>query len=519
MQLTAAEWFVRRLQERGVTWIATLCGHGMDPLYHAAKNAGLRLVDTRNEQTAGYMAECFGRLTRQPGVCAVSSGVAHVNALTGVVNAHFDGAPMLLVSGSGPLATRGLGHFQDFNQLEMAAPVTCYARVIDSPQRVVQILDQAVDAARLTPGPAHLTFPLDVQSDIVADSDLVRTSPLRGEMRGDDPNTIAAALAGARRPLIVAGSGLFYAGTGDEMLRFAEKYSLPVVVPIWDRGSIEWASETFMGVLGAATGGPALLPEADCILMAGAANDYRVGFLQPSAISPDARIFFFESGWNRLDAAVDRAGGKPSTEWLTEARRRTLAFQRALGLRATEQAKRGAHASHIIAALRQVLTDDTVLLADGGSIGQWVHQMLCDRYPGHWLTCGRSGVVGWGIGGAMAARVAFPNRPIILLSGDGAFTFTVADLECAVRQSLPFVAIVADDQAWGITRSGHIEKFGEAISSSLGPIAFDRLAESLGATGVRVDSPSEIEPALRVALSRSCVTVIQVPITGGNPGV
>ena len=237
MHLTAAEWFARRLQERGVTWIATLCGHGMDPLYHAAKNAGLRLVDTRNEQTAGYMAECFGRLTRQPGICAVSSGVAHVNALTGVVNAHFDGAPMLLVSGSGPLATRGLGHFQDFNQLEMAAPVTCYARVIDSPRRVVQILDQALDAARLTPGPAHLTFPLDVQSDIVADSDLVRTSPLRGEIRGDDPNTIASALAGARRPLIVAGSGLFYAGTGDEMLRFAEKYSIPVVVPIWDRGS------------------------------------------------------------------------------------------------------------------------------------------------------------------------------------------------------------------------------------------------------------------------------------------
>ena len=169
-----------------------------------------------------------------------------------------------------------------------------------------------------------------------------------------------------------------------------------------------------MGVLGAATGGPALLPEADCILMAGAANDYRVGFLQPGAISPDARIFFFESGWSRLDAAVDQAGGKPSTEWLTEARRRNLAFQRAVGLRATEQAKRGPHASHIIAALRQVLTDDTVLLADGGSIGQWVHQTLCDRYPGHWLTCGRSGVVGWGIGGAMAARVAFPNRPIIL---------------------------------------------------------------------------------------------------------
>jgi acetolactate synthase-1/2/3 large subunit len=126
--------------------------------------------------------------------------------------------------------------------------------------------------------------------------------------------------------------------------------------------------------------------------------------------------------------------------------------------------------------------------------------------------------VGWGIGGAMAARLAFPDRPIILLSGDGAFTFTVADLESAARQSLPFVAIVADDQGWGITRIGHIEKYGEAMASSLGPIAFDRLAESLGARGMRVERKEEIQPALESALKEPRVTVIQVPVVGGNPG-
>jgi acetolactate synthase-1/2/3 large subunit len=176
------------------------------------------------------------------------------------------------------------------------------------------------------------------------------------------------------------------------------------------------------------------------------------------------------------------------------------------------------HAIHIVRAIEDLLDLRPVLLIDGGSIGQWAHQLLCaGRYPGDWLTCGRSGVVGWGVGGAMAARLAFPGRPVILLSGDGAFTFNVADIESAARQHLPFVAIVADDQGWGITRVGHVRQFGEAIASSLGPIAFDDLARSFGARGVRTTEPAAVASELRDALARAEVTVIHAPIVGGNP--
>src|SRR6266571_6528380 len=109
--MTAAEWLVRGLRERGVDWMATLCGHGLDPLFHAARRAGMRLIDTRNEQTAAYIADAYGRLTRRPGICAVSSGVAQVNALTGVANAWFDQGPMLLISGAAAASTAGMGHF------------------------------------------------------------------------------------------------------------------------------------------------------------------------------------------------------------------------------------------------------------------------------------------------------------------------------------------------------------------------------------------------------------------------
>ena len=224
-----------------------------------------------------------------------------------------------------------------------------------------------------------------------------------------------------------------------------------------------------------------------------------------------------ETGWDGLDDAYETKGGKVHADWCNSAIDQLASFRAAVAERGAQQARRGLHAIHIISALRAVLSDDTVLLIDGGSIGQWAHQLLCDRYPGHWLTCGRSGVVGWGIGGAMGARLAFPDRPTILLSGDGAFTFNVADLECAVRQKLPFVAIVADDEGWGITRTGHVKEFGKPIGSALGSIAFAKLAESLGARGVTATTPQSITTELQLGLSMNEVTVIHVPIIGGNP--
>ena len=503
--MTAAEWFVEGLKQRGVTWMATLCGHGLNPLYHAARQGGLRLIDTRNEQTASYIAGHYGRLMRRPGICAVSSGVAHANALTGLTDAWFDGAPMLLITGAGALRTAGMGHFQDLDQVALARPVTTYARTIDCAERVVEILDEAVRQS----GPSHITFPMDIQTTEVAENALVAPSPCRPVAPSASVSELERALAKAQRPLVVAGSGAHYGCGEADLLAFAERFSIPLVTPIWDRGIVDRPSPVFLGVIGAATGGPRLLADADCIVMAGAQPDYRVEYLR----GLQAAIVRIDAGWSRL-GALSLPGW---AHWLREAQRRRDEFRAKVRKTGEEQARKGQHAIHVIGALEKVLTDDTLLLIDGGSIGQWAHQLLTDRYPSHWLTCGRSGVVGWGIAGAMAARLAYPDRPVILLSGDGAFTFTVAEIECAVRQGLHFVALVADDQAWGITQTGHLREFGEAISSTLGPIAFDRLAESLGARGRRATSTEAIESELRDALERPEVTVIHVPVAGGTP--
>lgn len=542
--MTAADILVEELQARGVQFIATLNGHGLDPFYLACRRAGMRVIDVRNEQAAGYMAEVAGRLSRSVGVCAVSGAVAHASALTGVLNAWFDGAPMLLITGITPLARLGAADFQDFNPVPMAVPITKYARMVDVPERMAQLVHEAFAAATTgRPGPVHLALPLDVAAAEVEPSRLVRSAVRSGQVRHTGaaaPEQIEEAarlIQHAQRPLLIAGSGVYYSHGEQALARLVTQQQIPTVVPIWDRGSIVEPLEALVGVIGAASGEARLLADADLVIMAGAELDYRVGHLLPPAVRDDAvviRIHADEACLRRgreaqpsiqaapavalaqLAEACRRLNCPPTSQWLLEARRRRDAYRQQC-LAAAGRQPPGTNGRDVVLAIKEVLTPETILLVDGGNIGQWFHQLLVDRYPGHWVTCGASGVIGLGLPGAMAARALYPDRPVVLLSGDGSFTFTVAELECAARQGLGFVAVVADDQQWGISVTSQRKRSGQALYSMLGPTRLDRVAEGFGCRGLRVERKEELVPALRAALGEDRPTVIHVPIVPGSP--
>ncbi len=174
---------------------------------------------------------------------------------------------------------------------------------------------------------------------------------------------------------------------------------------------------------------------------------------------------------------------------------------------------------HLVEALRPLLDEDILFLVDGGNIGQWVHQLFGDRYPENWVTCGASAVIGWGLGGAIAAKKEFPDRPVLLLSGDGSFGFTIAEIETAVRQCTPFVAVVADDQQWGIVACGQRKQYGKegVLASALGPTRYDQVAKGFGANGIYIESINQLLPTVREALTAPCVTVIHVPVLHAGP--
>lgn len=540
--MTGADLLARTLQVWGVPYIATLCGHGLDPFDAACRRTNLRLVDVRNEQSAGYMADACGRLTGQVGVCASSSGVAHVNALTGAVNAFFDGAPMLLITGSGPTRTIGSRHFQDLDHSAIARPICKYVAVIDRAERIPEQLHNAWTAAISgRPGPVQLTIPLDVLNADIDDSTafVALNRPERPVASGALAaiNEAVGALMTSSRPVLVAGSGVHYSQGEFALLRFAQAQSIPILTPIWDRGAVSRPTSVFVGVVGAATGGPEILQDADCVVVVGAAADYRLGYLREPVIKADARIIRIDADLSQLQqgtdaqirlagdpalildqlsGALETAGRGPSTLWLLESRKRCEAFRtQRVAVKSVTAAE--LHALDIIDAVKAILTDETILIIDGGNIGQWVHQTMADRYPGHWLTCGASGVVGYGLPAAMTARLLYPNRPVILITGDGAFTFTIAELESAARQKLGFAVILADDEAWGITLTGHTRQFGHGITSELGPIAFDQVARGFGAGGVRIQNAEDLPLLIQRASVGDRPMVIHVPIVRSNP--
>ncbi|MFA6108003.1 MAG: thiamine pyrophosphate-binding protein [Candidatus Latescibacterota bacterium] len=540
--MTGAELFAASLRVQGVEWVSTLCGNGLNDLLAACEGTGIRVVDTRNEQAAAYMADAWGKLSGRPGVCLVSSGVAHVNALGGVTNAWFDGAPMLLVSGAGPLRTAGLGHFQDLDQVTLAAPVCKYARLIDSAPRVAEFVHQAFAAAlHGRPGPAHLTFPMDVQAASAEGAEpWPRVVRVRGGRAAPElVERLAGLLAASRRPLIVCGSGAYHAGAEQALAQFSAAFGVPVVVPIWDRGAIPAGMTEYVGVVGAATGDPALLGEADLVLLLGAEVDYRVGHLASPPLRPGTPVVQIDADPARLGRCLAPAleiGADPGAlltdlqeacmarrlegfeEWLTEAKARREAFTRAVVDGASRGDGQVLHALDILEVLERLLPADAVLIVDGGNLGQWFHHTLGSRqYPGHWLTCGASAVIGFGLPAAMAARVGFPRRPVVVLSGDGSATFTVAELERATGQGLPFVFIVADDERWGIVETGQARRFGRPLNSLLGPVDFAGLARALGALGARGENRAELEAALRQGLNERLPAVIHVPVVGGMP--
>ena len=543
--MRGAEVLVQRLQAAGVSHVSVLCGNGLGPFLSAAKRAGLRLADVRNEQAASYMADAYARLTGRVGVCAVSSGIAHANAIAGLLNARFDGAPVLLLTGACDSRNLGRGAFQDVDQVEMVRSVCRHVELVTRPERISPALDEAVAAATTgRPAPVHLTVSMDAlvgDVDEAAEGPPVPSGEVRHHASGDADLVREAVrmIAAAERPIIVAGTGVFYARGGVALQRFAELTGAPIVTPIWDRGVVAAPSDFFLGVVGAMSGEPGLLESADLILLAGAQVDYRVRYMDRPPLRDDLRTIRVDVSPEALRQGIEadigilggpgtvfeqlaeawQSGGEgQKADWLNQAREcHTRFYER--WARPPDMDQRPMIGAHVVHSLRAALTDETVFLVDGGNIGQWAHMVLCaDRYPSNWLTCGASGVVGWGFPGACAARLAFPDRPVLLLSGDGAAAFGIAELESASRQRLPFVAVVADDRAWGIVVSGEKATQGFTTVSELGNVDYVNVAKGFGAYAVRAESPSEIVAEVQEGFRRQDKpTVVHVPIAVRAP--
>jgi acetolactate synthase I/II/III large subunit len=522
-----------QLAAEGVDALFTLTGGHISAIYDGCKDVGIRVIDVRHEQAAAHAADAYGRLTFRPGVAAVTAGPGVTDAITGVTNAYYANSPMVLLGGRNPLALEGMGALQDAPQVELLRPVTKRAEVALETRRLREVLGYAFREA-LTPrmGPTYVDVPMDVLMTPVDEDLVVDVADQRfTTWSGADPDAVVAAaelLAGAQHPVVLSGSGTYWARAWEELDALATTAQLPVYVNGMSRGVLPSAHPHLLGLTRKHA-----LRQADVVLALGVDFDFRLGYGRGAGYRDDVQVIHVDPqadriGHNRavtlgipadvrafLRALLEHEGkfgrGGPTT-WLEQLRAEET---RRMAAR-DEAAVSDTSPVHPLRFAREVarwVDPDAIVIGDGGDIvAHTAGQVRVDR-PGHWMDPGPFGCLGVGAPFAMAAKHVHPDKQVLVVYGDGSFGFNGMEYEAAVRQDLPFVGIIGNDGAWGEMKAFHERAFGAEgmVAQDLSQdTAYERVVEALGGYGERVERPEDIGPALDRAAEAGVPALVNV---------
>ena len=515
----AGQQTVAALQAFGSDVMFTLNGGHIWPLYEAARDRGMRIVDTRHEQTATFAAEGWAKLTRRPGVAALTAGPGVTNGISAVTSAHFNGSPLVVLGGRAPQGRWGAGSLQEFDHVPVLAPITKLAATVTDPATAGR---QVHDAARLATeshrGPVFLDFPLDVFGPSAGD---VPTSGAAGGI-APDPEAVARlgqAVAAAERPAFLVGSDAYWDGAWQELAAAASALGVPCFFNGLGRGLLPADHElAFLRTRG-------LLKErADLVVVIGTPLDFRVGFGRFG----EARVMHVVDSPSQAAGHVDA----PTVAGDIAATLRGLAEHRGdrvdhsdwiAELRAAEQAAIADEApllaagddpikpTRIYGELRKRLARDAVVVCDGGDFVSYAGKYVEVHQPGGWLDTGPYGCLGNGLGYAIAARVARPDAQVVVMMGDGAAGFSLMDVDTLVRHGLPVVIVVGNNGIWGLEKHPMQFIYGWDVACDLQPgTRYDKVVESLGGAGETVSDPEQIGPALDRAFASGVPYLVNV---------
>jgi acetolactate synthase-1/2/3 large subunit len=520
-----AAWIARFLQARGVDRVFGLQGGHIQPIWDHVARLGIRIVDVRHEGAAIHMAHAHAELTGQLGVAMATAGPGVTNTVTGIANASLARAPVLLIGGCTSRPQANMGPLQDIPHVEILRPVTRLSRTARVAEQVVRELDEAVAWATGDlgePGPVYLEIPTDVlrtpvPPQLVLD-DWMRPKPPR--VLPPDPAVVAEAvevLWSAQRPLVVTGRGARQAGP--ELIRFLDATGAVYLDTQESRGLVPPEHPATVGAMRAAA-----MTEADVVLVIGRKLDYQLGYGSP-AVFPNARfVRIADTAGELIDnrrgapellatpslalaALVEAAGNRePGTDraWAEGLRRRHRDRMASAGKDDGQDATGSdgkIHPSAIFAAIKAVAGPDPIAVADGGDLLSFARVGLEART---YMDAGAFGCLGVGVPFAVAAALAWPDRQVICITGDGAFGINAMEIDTAVRHGAKAVFIVSNNAAWNIERFDQQENYGgRVVGTTLAHSDYAAMARALGAHGERVENPGDLAAALERALANA----------------
>src|SRR5215470_8314831 len=517
----------RQLKNGGVRCVFTLCGGHVAPIYDGCLREGIDIVDTRHEQAAVHAADAWARLTRQAGVAIVTAGPGVTDGVTGVANAFQAQVPLVVLGGAAELRFIGKGALQEMEQTSLLRPITKASFTAADPRRLAEYVRTAFRVATSgVPGPVFVELPFDVLCAQVQDP-VYPALPRPWPRQPGDPAAVEAAaklLGAAQKPIVFAGSQIWWDDAADALARFAERTGIPVFTNAMGRGALPPEHPLAFNMARKKA-----LRSADVVLVVGTPLDFRVGY--GAAITAQAKIVQIERDPTKVaqnrDAEVALLGDARSIlDQLAEATPARRLDAWAGELRAEENKQAAGIAAHaasnerpinhyrLAKAIADAIDDDTILIGDGGDCVALAARILTPKKPGHWLDPGPLGCLGVGAPFAIASKLLLPKRAVWIIQGDGSFGFNGMDFDTAVRFKLPVTVVVANDAAWGQIRGPQVMIFGaeRAPATKLAPTRYDKIVEGMGGRGHHVEDPAQLTPTIRAALESGEVSCVNVPI-------
>jgi len=532
--ITGSEVLAQALRSQGVDTMFYLMGGPMLETEAACIQLGIRAIDHRHEQAAAFAAHAWTRVTRRPGVCMAASGPGATNLLTGVATAFTDCAPLVAIGGASPRVYFGMEAFQEIDQLAVFKPVTKWAERCYDAKRIPDVIASAFrQATSSRPGPVYVDLPGDVLGEKVEDNAVKYPAAWKPAPRtlGDSGaiNEAIALLARAQRPIIVAGSGVWWSDGAGALRAFVDATGIPFWTKPISRGLIpEDHALSFLNARSTA------FAETDCVLAVGTRFDWMIQFGRPPRFAADMKVIHVdvnpaELGHNRevdvpiagdaravLEQLRAEAEGKlnPGKYASWTGKLRTLDAEKGSEQdKAMSRDELPMHPLRLCKEVRDFLKRDAILVVDGQEILNFGRQAIPTYTPGHRLNSGAFGTMGVGLPYGVGAKVAKPDTQVLVLHGDGSFGINAMDIDTAVRHNISVVTVISNNGGWTADApwSRPLPKPGR----NLGFTRYDRLAMDLGAHGELVEKPHEIRPALERAFASGKPAVVNV-ITDGK---
>jgi acetolactate synthase-1/2/3 large subunit len=514
-ELASGVLAMRALKGAGVEHLFTLSGGHIFPLYEGCRDAGVRIIDTRHEQTATFAAEGLAKLTRRPQVAALTAGPGVTNGASAVAGAKFNGSPVLVIGGRAPQATWGAGSLQEMDHVAFMQALTKHASTSTAPGEVARdVLDAFRLAGTAQRGPTFVDIPMDVIFLPADEGSVPAWNPPQPQPVDVDAIAEATAvLREARKPVVIAGTDVWFDGAWQALGDLAETLRVPVIMNGMGRGCLPADHElAFSRARGKALKG------ADVVVVIGTPLDFRLGFghfgdaqvvhvvAHPDQVATHRPLAAGVSG--NLAAALTEltqgvegpAGevGQARAAWVAELRGVEDA-ERAAERELLESDSEPIHPARVYGELGRALDRDAVVIGDGGDFVSYAGKYVQSYEPGHWMDPGPYGCLGTGQGYATAARLAHPGKQVALMLGDGAAGFSLMDVDTLVRHNLPVVMIVGNNGMWALEKYPMQQMYGgwDVAADLRQDTGYDEIVQALGGAGETVSKPGDLAAALR----------------------